>query len=116
MPYTDLREFINQLEQEKEIVRVRAEVDIQYEIGAICRQVLNQGGVERNLALLFEKPKGFSIPVAAGLLDSRPRYYLATGIPRENFWQTFMKKLDSPVAPVSSKRASAKRMSSLGRM
>jgi UbiD family decarboxylase len=74
-------------------------VDIKYEIEAICRHMLNQGGVEKNPALLFEKPKGFSIPVASGLLDSRRRYYLATGIQRENFWWTLMKKLDSPVPP-----------------
>jgi 3-polyprenyl-4-hydroxybenzoate decarboxylase len=36
--------------------------------------------VEKNKALFFEKPKGYSIPVAAGLLDSRNRYYLATVI------------------------------------
>ena len=51
MPYSDLREFIVKLEQEKEIVRVSTEVDIHYEIGAICRHVLNQGGVEKNVAL-----------------------------------------------------------------
>ena len=99
MPYADLREFIGRLEREGEIVRVKAEVDIKYEIGAICRHVLKQGGVEKNLALLFEKPKGHSIPIAAGLLDSRSRYYLATDIARENFWQEFRKKIDNPVLP-----------------
>ena len=99
MPYSDLREFIARLEEEREIVRVRAEVDARYEMGAICRRVLDQGGVEKNVALFFEKPKGHTIPVAAGLLDSRPRYYLATGIPREDFWRTFMKKMKNPIAP-----------------
>jgi hypothetical protein len=41
MPYSDLREFIIKLGQEKEIVRVGVEVDIQYEIGAICLCVLS---------------------------------------------------------------------------
>ena len=115
MPYSDLREFIAQLEQEKEIVRVKAEVDVRYEMGAICRNVLSQGGVERNPALLFEKPKGFCIPVAAGLLDSRPRYYLATGIPRENFWQTFMEKLGSPVPPRIIKEGACKQNVLIGK-
>jgi UbiD family decarboxylase len=70
MAYVDLREFIARLEQEKEIIRVKTEVDIKYEMGAVCRHVLNAGGVEKNKALFFEKPKGYSIPVAAGLLDS----------------------------------------------
>jgi UbiD family decarboxylase len=115
MPYSDLREFIARLEEEKEILRVRTEVDIQYEMGAICRHVLNQGGVEKNAALFFEKPKGHTIPVAAGLLDSCTRYYLATGIPRENFWQTFMKKMATPVAPRVVKQGACKENVFLGK-
>ena len=44
MAYADLREFIARLEQEKEIVRVKTEVDIRYEMGAVCRHVLSTGG------------------------------------------------------------------------
>jgi UbiD family decarboxylase len=44
MAYVDLREFIARLEQEKEIIRVKTEVDIKYEMGAVCRHVLNAGG------------------------------------------------------------------------
>jgi UbiD family decarboxylase len=87
------------LEQEKEIIRVKTEVDIKYEMGAVCRHVLNAGGVEKNKALFFEKPKGYSIPVAAGLLDSRNRYYLATGTTRENFWREFLKMTENPIPP-----------------
>jgi len=115
MPYSDLREFIARLEKENEILRVNVEVDIQYEMGAICRRVLNQGGVEKNTALFFEKPKGHTIPVAAGLLDSRPRYYLATGIPREFFWQTFVRKLDTPVLPRLVKQGACKENMLLGK-
>lgn len=99
MPYADLREFIDRLEKEGEITRVKVEVDIKYEMGAICRRVLNEGGVDRNKALFFERPKGYSIPVAAGLLDSRSRYYLATETSRENFSQEFLKKTEKPIPP-----------------
>ncbi|HUJ89756.1 MAG TPA: UbiD family decarboxylase [Syntrophorhabdales bacterium] len=99
MPYADLREFIALVEKEREMVRVKTEVDVKYELGAIARRVLNHGGVERNKALFFERLKGYSIPVIAGLLDSRKRYYLATGIPRENFWREFLKKTEHPILP-----------------
>jgi len=99
MPYADLREFIARLEQAGELIKVKPEVDVKYEIGAICRHVLSQGGVEKNKALIFEKPKGYSMPIAAGLLDSRNRYYLATGTTRENFWQEFLKKIENPLPP-----------------
>jgi 2,5-furandicarboxylate decarboxylase 1 len=94
-----LRAVITRLEKEREITRVRTEVDIKYEMGAICRHVLNSGGVKKNKALFFEKPKGFSIPVAAGLLDSKNRCYLATGTTRENFWREFLGMTENPLPP-----------------
>ncbi len=99
MPYADLREFIKRLEKEGEMTRVKVEVDIKDEVGAICRRNLNLGGVEKNRALFFEKPKGYSIPIAAGLLDSRSRYYLAMETNRENFYQEFLKRAERPIAP-----------------
>src|SRR3989339_1512145 len=99
MPYADLREFIARLEQAGEVIKVKPEVDVKYEIGAICRHVLSQGGVEKNKALIFEKPKGYSMPIAAGLLDSRNRYYLATGTTHANFWREFLKKTENPLPP-----------------
>ena len=35
----DLRSFINRLDQEGELTRVKAEVDWKYELGAIARKV-----------------------------------------------------------------------------
>ena len=99
MAYADLREFISTLEKEGEMIRVKQEVDIKYEVGAICRHALRQGGVEKNPALFFEKPKGFSIPIAADLLDSRKRYCMATGLNRENFWKEFLKAKENLIPP-----------------
>ena len=99
MPFADVREFIDRLEKEREITRVKVEVDIKYEVGAICRHVLNKGGVDKNQALFFEKPKGHSIPIAAGLLDSRKRYYIATETNPDNFYEVFTRKLEHPITP-----------------
>ena len=115
MAYADLREFISRLEKEGEITKVKTEVDIKYEMGAICRIVLNQGGVDKNQALFFEKPKGYSIPVAAGLLDSRSRYYLATETSRENFTHEFLKKSERTLAPRLVKEGPCKESILLGK-
>ena len=81
MPYDDLRSFIERLNKEGEIIDVKFEVDCKYEIGAICRKALWTGGIERNKALLFRKIKGFDTPVAANLIDSTRRYFMALDLP-----------------------------------
>ena len=73
MPYEDLRRFLGKLEENGELVRVTKEVDPQFEIGAICRKMELMGGP----AILFEKVKGYDMPLVANILGSRNRVALA---------------------------------------
>jgi 4-hydroxy-3-polyprenylbenzoate decarboxylase len=59
MAYRDLREFIRALEKKNELKRIPFEVDTALEITEFADRAVKQGGP----ALLFEKPKGSSIPV-----------------------------------------------------
>ena len=59
MAYSDLRQFIQVLEKNGELKRVSAEVDPILEITAVADRAVKSGGP----ALLFEKPKGYDIPV-----------------------------------------------------
>ncbi len=59
MAYSDLREFIAALEKHGELKRIPFEVDPELEIAAFADRAVKSGGP----ALLFEKPKGSSIPV-----------------------------------------------------
>ncbi len=59
MAYSDLREFIEVLEKNGELKRVSAEVDPILEITEVADRAVKSGGP----ALLFEKPKGYDIPV-----------------------------------------------------
>ncbi|MEO6562764.1 MAG: 3-octaprenyl-4-hydroxybenzoate decarboxylase, partial [Nitrosospira sp.] len=59
MKYKDLRDFIAQLESQGELKRITAEIDPHLEMTEICDRVLKAGGP----AILFEKPKGHTIPV-----------------------------------------------------
>lgn len=73
MPFEDLRDFLERLEDEAELRRVEAEVDRKHEIGAICR-VLNE---RKGPAVLFENVKGTDVPVVAQLLASQKRVAMA---------------------------------------
>jgi len=59
MAYNDLGEFIRALDQAGELKRIPFEVDAVLEIAEFADRAVKSGGP----ALLFEKPKGSSIPV-----------------------------------------------------
>ncbi|TGD73879.1 4-hydroxy-3-polyprenylbenzoate decarboxylase [Mangrovimicrobium sediminis] len=75
MKYKDLREFIAALEARGELVRVKAEVDPNLEMTEIADRTLRAGGP----ALLFENPKGHSVPVLANLFGTEQRVALGMG-------------------------------------
>ena len=72
MKYTDLRDFIAQLEALAELKRIAVEVDPALEMTEIADRVLRAGGP----ALLFEKPKGHSMPVLVNLFGTPRRVAL----------------------------------------
>jgi 4-hydroxy-3-polyprenylbenzoate decarboxylase len=75
MKYSDLRDFIANLEQRGELKRISVEVDPALEMTEICDRVLRAGGP----ALLFENPKGSQIPVLANLFGTPKRVALGMG-------------------------------------
>ena len=75
MSFKDLREFISLLEKEGELKRVTAEIDPNLEITEIAYRCLRNGGP----ALLFENPKGSTIPLLANLFGNTKRIALAMG-------------------------------------
>ncbi|MCD6707400.1 MAG: 4-hydroxy-3-polyprenylbenzoate decarboxylase [Thiobacillus sp.] len=75
MIYRDLRDFIAQLEKMGELKRIAVEVDPKLEMTEIADRVLRAGGP----ALLFENPKGSTIPVLANLFGTVKRVALGMG-------------------------------------
>jgi len=75
MNYKDLRDFIAKLEKLGELKRISVEVDPHLEMTEICDRVLREKGP----ALLFENPKGYSIPVLANLFGTPKRVALGMG-------------------------------------
>ena len=76
MHYSDLRDFVGQLERLGELKRIQAEVSPRLEMTEICDRVLRQGGP----AMLFEKPAGHSMPVLGNLFGTVRRVCLAMGV------------------------------------
>ena len=75
MKYKDLRDFIAKLETEGELKRISIEVDPYLEMTEICDRTLRAGGP----ALLFENPKGHTIPVLANLFGTTRRVAMGMG-------------------------------------
>lgn len=75
MKYKDLRDFIFQLEQRGQLKRIPLPVDPYLEMTEICDRTLRAGGP----ALLFEKPKGYAIPVLGNLFGTPERVAMGMG-------------------------------------
>src|SRR5881409_1009247 len=76
--YSDLNDFLADLDRRKLLARVNESVSPRLEIAAVIdRACKSPGG---GPALLFDKPAGFDIPVAANLYGSMERMCLALGV------------------------------------
>jgi 4-hydroxy-3-polyprenylbenzoate decarboxylase len=78
MPPADLRDWIELLEREGELVRVGAEVDPHLEVTEIVDRTVKAGGP----ALLFERPKGSDHALLINQFGTERRMCLAFGVER----------------------------------
>src|SRR5947208_3603451 len=76
MAYDSLAAFLDELEQEGELVRVKTEVDPILEIAEITDRVSKAHGP----ALLFENVRGSRFPLAINVLGSEYRMAKALGV------------------------------------
>jgi 4-hydroxy-3-polyprenylbenzoate decarboxylase len=76
MAHNDLRDFIAALERNRELKRISFEVDPYLEITEFADRSVKNGGP----ALLFEKPKGSSVPVLINAFASMKRMQIALGV------------------------------------
>ena len=75
MKYKDLRDFIAQLEVMGELKRIKMEIDPALEMTEICDRILKAQGP----AVLFENPKGHSMPVLGNLFGTPKRVAMGMG-------------------------------------
>ncbi len=76
MSFADLPEFLERLEKDGDLVRVKAQVDPYLEITEIVDRVVRAGGP----ALLFENVKGSKLPLAMNVFGTTARMAKALGV------------------------------------
>ncbi|MDH5693639.1 MAG: 4-hydroxy-3-polyprenylbenzoate decarboxylase [Gammaproteobacteria bacterium] len=75
MKYKDLRDFVQQLEIQGELKRVKQQIDPNLEMTEICDRTLRAEGP----AILFENPTGYKIPVLGNLFGTPKRVAMGMG-------------------------------------
>jgi UbiD family decarboxylase len=101
MAYRDLRAYLATLEEKGKLRRIKKEVDKDWEIAAVCRQLFFKIPPERRPALMFENVKGFKIPLVAGVLGASREIY-AIGLETESangIHDKWIKALERPIPP-----------------
>src|SRR5436190_3885194 len=76
--FPDITSFIDELDRRKDLSRITDPVSPDLEISAVIDRVSKSPG--GGPALVFEKPTGHSMPVAANLFGSNERVCLALGV------------------------------------
>lgn len=91
-----LSEFIELLEQQGEIRRVKKEVDPKYEIAAI----LSKENKEESPAIIFENVKGYHMPVAGNLLGTKRRLALSIFADEKELREGHLPNQDKRIKPI----------------
>ena len=101
MAYADLREYLAVLEKNGKLRRVKKEVDKDWELAAVCRQLFKKIPSEKRPAVMFDNVKGFNMPVVAGVLGASKDIY-AVGLETdslEGINQKWDHALEHPIPP-----------------
>lgn len=97
MAYNDLRDFLDTLEGKGLLKRVKTEVDPVLEVAAIQDRLVRNNGP----AVLFEKVKGYRIPIVGNLFGTRERVALGLGVEEDELKKIgeFIALLQRPEPP-----------------
>jgi len=89
----DLRSQLKAVEEWGEVMRIPQEVDPRFELAAISKKL------EREKALLFEKVKGFRMPVLVGLDNNRSRISRVLGTDDFGLTSRYLEAIRKPLPP-----------------
>ena len=83
-----LRDFLTKLEEIDELIHVKETVDPRFEVASIIDEI--QRTV--NKAVLFDRIKGFNIPIVSNILGSQRRVSLSFETKEENILKVWQKR------------------------
>jgi len=89
-----LRDFLRQMEKEKEVLHVKDALSTSFEIPFVMKKFDKEGPV-----LLFEKVKGYDTKAIANVCGTRRRICAGLGIGQEGLYQTLTEAWGSPKKP-----------------
>lgn len=90
----DLRSQLEAVEKWGEVLRITKEVNPRFELPAICKKL------EADKAVIFEKVKGYSMPVVVGLDNNRSRMARVLGTDDFGLTPRYLEAIRSPLPPV----------------
>ncbi|MCH7968415.1 MAG: UbiD family decarboxylase, partial [Thaumarchaeota archaeon] len=88
MPIEDISQFIEELEKDGELKRVKTEVDANLEVAEILRRTMYSQGP----AILFENVKGYDMPILGNAFGSLKR--LEIGLETTDFTEIGQRIVD----------------------
>lgn len=91
----DIRAFIKALDKKGNLLQLEDEIDPKYEISGVLK-ILDE---KKGPAVLFKKPKGYSIPVVGNLIGTRKRLAMALGINEEDLIKEYLQRKKNPISP-----------------
>ena len=92
MAWPDLRAFLDALDRQGDLLRIKDEVDWAYEAAALTRQTSDIEGP----ALLFERVKDSAYPLLSGLFAARRRVALALEVTESNLFDAYREREERP--------------------
>nr|NIO08593.1 UbiD family decarboxylase [Deltaproteobacteria bacterium] len=92
MPYRDLREYLDRLEQEGEIIHIQREVDPVWEIAAVIRRAGEK-------AIYCDRVKGSDMPMVGNLFGSPRKVELCLGLERDKLLLEYWQRARTPIDP-----------------
>jgi 2,5-furandicarboxylate decarboxylase 1 len=95
MAIKDIRTFIGELEKRGELLQIKEELDPKYEISGVLKALDEQKGP----AVLFQKPKGYTMPVVGNIMGTRSRLAMAMGVDEHELIAEYLRKKNNPIPP-----------------
>jgi UbiD family decarboxylase len=100
MAYGDFRDYLNALEAKGNLRRIPKSIDHTWELACLARWMFQAFTDKDRFGMLFEKVKGFDIPVATGVIGaSRETYSAALQTEPDQINDKWIQALLSPISP-----------------